>query len=91
MDLALYDLRTSFTGRLHRLIISIAQSPRLLSLSYSAFSTTIFRQLSKLPVKNKKFDSAYVDSPREADTYETKLRDGDIILAYVSFILIHLF
>lgn len=91
MGLPSYDLRTSFISRLRRLIILIAQSPQSLSLSYSAFSMTIFRQLSKLPVKNKKFDSAYVDSPREADTYETKLRDGDIIVAYVSFISIYMF
>ena len=41
------------------------------------------RQLSKLPKGVPGFSRAVIDSPREADTYETKLRDGDIVIAYV--------
>ncbi|CAA7271708.1 unnamed protein product [Cyclocybe aegerita] len=41
------------------------------------------KQLTKLPANaGRKFARACVDSPGEADTYETKLRDGDIVVAY---------
>ena len=46
------------------------------------------RQLSKLPKGVPGFSRAVIDSPREADTYETKLRDGDIVIAYVSRVMI---
>ena len=42
------------------------------------------RQLAKLPPDQRRYSGACVDSPRDADTYETKLRDGDIVIAYVS-------
>jgi len=41
------------------------------------------KQLTKLPANSgRKFNRACVDSPKEADTYHTKLRDGDIVLVY---------
>ncbi|TFY64875.1 hypothetical protein EVJ58_g2330 [Rhodofomes roseus] len=40
------------------------------------------KQLSKLPQGTPGFSRAVIDSPREADTFETKLRDGDIVIAY---------
>ncbi|CCL99113.1 uncharacterized protein FIBRA_01127 [Fibroporia radiculosa] len=40
------------------------------------------KQLSKLPTSVPRFSRACIDSPRDAETYETKLRDGDIIIAY---------
>lgn len=41
------------------------------------------KQLTKLPTKStRRFKRACVDSPGEADTYETTLRDGDIVVAY---------
>ncbi|KZT11357.1 protein serine/threonine phosphatase 2C [Laetiporus sulphureus 93-53] len=40
------------------------------------------KQLSKLPTSIPRFSRACVDSPRDADIYETKLRDGDLIIAY---------
>ncbi|KZT68118.1 protein serine/threonine phosphatase 2C [Daedalea quercina L-15889] len=40
------------------------------------------KQLSKLPKGTPGFSRAVIDSPREADTFETKLRDGDIVIAY---------
>jgi len=41
------------------------------------------KQLTKLPPPSgRKFTRACVDSPSEAQTYETHLRDGDIIVAY---------
>ncbi|KAI0928726.1 hypothetical protein AcW1_005890 [Taiwanofungus camphoratus] len=40
------------------------------------------KQLSKLPTSTPRFSRACIDSPRDAETYETKLRDGDIVLAY---------
>lgn len=45
---------------------------------------TVNRQLTKLPptTGRKKFARACVDSPSQAETYHTKLRDGDIVIAY---------
>ncbi|TFK76454.1 protein serine/threonine phosphatase 2C [Pluteus cervinus] len=41
------------------------------------------KQLTKLPANaGRKFSRACVDSPSEAATYQTKLRHGDIIIAY---------
>jgi len=41
------------------------------------------KQLTKLPTnRGRKFSRACVDSPYEAETFEIKLRDGDIIVAY---------
>ncbi|RDB21375.1 Protein phosphatase PTC7 fig [Hypsizygus marmoreus] len=41
------------------------------------------KQLTKLPVnKGQRFPRACVDSPSEADTFRTKLGDGDIVIAY---------
>ncbi|KAF5357913.1 hypothetical protein D9756_001579 [Leucocoprinus leucothites] len=41
------------------------------------------KQLTKLPSNaGRKFSRACVDSPRDADTFQTKLRDGDIVVAY---------
>lgn len=43
----------------------------------------VYRQLTKLPANaGRKFARACVDSPSEAETYQTKLRDGDIVIAY---------
>ncbi|KAF8910938.1 phosphatase 2C-like domain-containing protein [Gymnopilus junonius] len=41
------------------------------------------KQLTKLPTNNaRRFARACIDSPSEADAFETKLRDGDIVVAY---------
>ncbi|KAI0065346.1 protein serine/threonine phosphatase 2C [Artomyces pyxidatus] len=40
------------------------------------------KQLAKLPPLLKKFSGATMDLPQDADLYETKLRDGDIIIAF---------
>jgi len=41
------------------------------------------KQLTKLPTNHvRKFSLACVDSPHEAETFEMKLRDGDIVVAY---------
>jgi protein phosphatase PTC7 len=36
-------------------------------------------------MKARKFRGAVIDSPSEAETYETKLRDGDLVIAYVHY------
>lgn len=42
------------------------------------------RQLAKIPSVAKLRDSdAIMDTPEDADIYETKLRDGDLVIAYV--------
>ena len=42
------------------------------------------RQLAKVPSVRKLRDSdAIMDMPDDADIYETKLRDGDLVIAYV--------
>ncbi|KAG5652744.1 hypothetical protein H0H81_003885 [Sphagnurus paluster] len=43
------------------------------------------KQLTKLPVSTqnlKKFSRACIDKPSEAETFRTKLGDGDIVIAY---------
>ncbi|KAF9069631.1 phosphatase 2C-like domain-containing protein [Rhodocollybia butyracea] len=41
------------------------------------------KQLTKLPTKpERKFARFCIDSPKEANTYSVKLRDGDIVVAY---------
>ncbi|PSR74921.1 hypothetical protein PHLCEN_2v9455 [Hermanssonia centrifuga] len=40
------------------------------------------KQLAKLPVQNRRFRGSCVDPPSDADTFETKLRDGDIIILF---------
>lgn len=41
------------------------------------------KQLTKLPVNSRrKFSRACVDKPSEAETFRTKLTDGDIVIAY---------
>ncbi|EED84184.1 predicted protein [Postia placenta Mad-698-R] len=40
------------------------------------------KQLTKLPASTPAFSRACIDSPRDADTFETKLRDGDIVVVY---------
>jgi hypothetical protein len=42
------------------------------------------RQLAKVPSVIEKLSNEEMDSPEDADIYETKLRDGDLIIAYVS-------
>lgn len=39
-------------------------------------------QLAKLPSALRRYSGAYVDSPKQAATYSSQLRGGDIILAY---------
>jgi len=42
------------------------------------------RQLAKVPSIAKLRDSdAIMDTPDDADIYETKLRDGDLVIAFV--------
>lgn len=44
----------------------------------------VSRQLTKLPASQRRsFSRACVDAPSEADVFEARLRDGDIIVAYV--------
>ncbi|KAI9466200.1 protein serine/threonine phosphatase 2C [Lactarius psammicola] len=40
------------------------------------------RQLAKIPSVIGRSSGAVTDSPEDADVYETKLRDGDLIIAY---------
>ncbi|KAF9264688.1 protein serine/threonine phosphatase 2C [Marasmius fiardii PR-910] len=41
------------------------------------------KQVTKLPSnQGRKFSRACIDSPSEAETYSTKLRDGDIVIVY---------
>jgi protein phosphatase PTC7 len=52
-------------------------------------SQCIFRQLTKLPVNSRRrFSRACVDSPSEAERFRMKLRDGDIVVAYVILLFI---
>lgn len=42
------------------------------------------RQLAKVPsVGELRGSDAIMDTPDDADIYETKLRDGDLVIAYV--------
>lgn len=42
------------------------------------------RQLAKVPsVAQIRSSDAIMDMPEDADIYETKLRDGDLVIAYV--------
>jgi len=40
------------------------------------------KQLAKLPLRERRFGGACIDPPSDADLYETKLRDGDIVLLF---------
>ncbi|KAL6298247.1 protein serine/threonine phosphatase 2C [Sparassis latifolia] len=40
------------------------------------------KQLTKMPISRPRFSRACVDSPKSADLFETRLRDGDIVIAY---------
>ena len=42
------------------------------------------RQLAKIPRVIGRSSGEVTDSPEDADIYETKLRDGDLVIAYVS-------
>ena len=42
-----------------------------------------YRQLTKLPMRTHRFRGACVDPPSDAEVYETKLRDGDIVILWV--------
>ncbi|EGO18572.1 hypothetical protein SERLADRAFT_443910 [Serpula lacrymans var. lacrymans S7.9] len=56
------------------------------SMSYKEPVQTHFfncpKQLTKLPGNPRRFSRTSVDSPKEAAIHETKLRDGDIVIAY---------
>jgi len=39
-------------------------------------------QLAKIPSVLERSSGAVTDSPEDADIYETKLRDGDLVIAY---------
>lgn len=41
------------------------------------------RQLAKIPSVLGRSASEVTDSPEDADVYETNLRDGDLVIAYV--------
>jgi hypothetical protein len=45
--------------------------------------TFLNSQLAKLPPNEPKSNRHFVDRPSQAARYETKLRDGDIIVAFV--------
>ncbi|KAJ3545167.1 hypothetical protein NMY22_g2549 [Coprinellus aureogranulatus] len=66
-------------------IISLnASSGVLRSANWHLVRAILFRQLTKLPPNSaRKFSRACVDAPSEAEVLETKLRDGDIVVAYV--------
>lgn len=54
------------------------------SRSSSQYSPIQCRQLAKIPSSPfSRFEDAESDSPKDADLYETKLRDGDIVILYV--------
>jgi len=40
------------------------------------------KQLTKMPENVRKFRSVVTDYPNDADTYQTRLRDGDLVIAY---------
>ncbi|EPQ58128.1 hypothetical protein GLOTRDRAFT_72211 [Gloeophyllum trabeum ATCC 11539] len=40
------------------------------------------KQLTKLPRSSRRFSNSAVDSPKDADLHETRLRDGDIVVVY---------
>jgi len=45
------------------------------------------RQLAKVPsVGELRGSDAIMDTPDDADIYETKLRDGDLVIAYVGWL-----
>jgi len=75
----------SSTNNLLKHTSLIVQSEHLELLSiYLLIYRHRHRQLTKLPAgSGRKFSRACVDSPSEADTYSIKLRDGDIVVAYV--------
>ncbi|KAH7930759.1 protein serine/threonine phosphatase 2C [Leucogyrophana mollusca] len=56
------------------------------SIIYKAPVQTHFfncpKQLTKLPSNTRKYNRSYIDYPSEAAVYETKVRDGDIVIAY---------
>ena len=54
------------------------------------FSHLFPRQLTKLPSNAGRFSGVIVDTPSDADTFQTKLRDGDIVVAYVCMSARHL-
>ncbi|PPQ71973.1 hypothetical protein CVT24_008190 [Panaeolus cyanescens] len=55
----------------------------IISLNASSGLLRSAKQLTKLPANaGRKFSRACVDSPAEADTFEMKLRDGDLVIAY---------
>ena len=41
------------------------------------------RQLAKIPSVLGRSASEVTDAPEDADVYETNLRDGDLVIAYV--------
>ena len=40
--------------------------------------------MSKVPVHSRHYGRTLCDYPRDADIYQTRLRDGDIVVVYVS-------
>ncbi|KAG5642190.1 hypothetical protein DXG03_003428 [Asterophora parasitica] len=56
----------------------------LLTMNASSGVLRSAKQLTKLPVNSqRRYARACVDKPSEADTFRTKLGDGDIVIAYV--------
>ncbi|GJJ12445.1 hypothetical protein Clacol_006687 [Clathrus columnatus] len=59
---------------------------RSFNIAYSQSPQTHFfncpYQLTKLPSSLRGYSGLYVDSPKDAETYSSQLRGGDIIIAY---------
>ena len=70
------------TGNYRRRTSSIAQST-FWSIMHTTGPNGLCRQLTKLPMRTHRFRGACVDPPSDAEVYETKLRDGDIVILWV--------
>ncbi len=78
------DLLQSSTSRLPRHISSIVPC-MYTSQRHVHTAHLLGSQLTKLPAKDvRRFSRACIDSPSAAAKFETTLRHGDIIIAYVS-------
>ena len=70
------------TGNCHRRTSSTAQSA-FSRMVHTTGPNGRYRQLTKLPMRTHRFRGACVDPPSDAEVYETKLRDGDIVILWV--------
>ncbi|KAJ3571893.1 hypothetical protein NP233_g3464 [Leucocoprinus birnbaumii] len=77
-------LDLAFHGVLREKLVQAGSSTAcIISLNAANGILRAAKQLTKLPTNaGRRFSRACVDSPRDADTFQTKLRDGDIVVAY---------